>query len=280
VSDDENFGLQSQVLELREKVQVMEQKHQVSHRWHKSDYEFQRHWTSLDRKRRVDILTRLQNCARERHFLLEIKKRHAVGQALTQRIDRQITKCSNLIKKSVRLYNSVHAELNIAANATAWSWLPACVSDKDCFNASSTVFNSLQLYNTPSQADTRCSVPFWLRCRVVESYIRRARASEEMVTSKREMTAVYSYYTDMCSRLSSLCDIFRDKESGKQCLLLSKLRTAEHHCRELNRLFSPYVELDGIVQHIADYEPENAKIVTHSMDSLSECSNSDSESAE
>lgn len=61
---------------LQQNIKKFESGQNIEHRWQKADPLFQYFWKVLDERHRCEQLTQMLDLARERQFLLEVKKRH------------------------------------------------------------------------------------------------------------------------------------------------------------------------------------------------------------
>jgi hypothetical protein len=95
-------------------------------------------------------------------------------------------------------------------------------------------------------------IPYCLRSQAVELQLRIARAAEEEIITKSEMSQLYTYYSDLHSELAKAVDNDDGNKTllaGQRSLLLQKLLTAERTCSKLFRILHSYVA----VQEIKEY---------------------------
>lgn len=64
------------VCRLEREITLTEAKHGIAHRWRKTDAIFVKQWQIMEQKRRNEQLRLLLELARERQFLLEVRKKH------------------------------------------------------------------------------------------------------------------------------------------------------------------------------------------------------------
>ncbi|XP_063399129.1 uncharacterized protein LOC134683743, partial [Mytilus trossulus] len=232
---------------LNKTIQKIESGLKVSYA--KSDILFERHLSSAKEKNRLHILKKLQRLISERHFLLDLIKKYARGQAIAIRLSKQVQKVVAKIKQSLAEYNLV-GEPSMS--------FPLKLDFEDIKNQENEIWRKVEVTD---QADNLSAV----KRQAIQLKSMIDRAKEEQCLVKAEMVSTIKWYRHQHSLL--IASMNDSTEGRKACLvkeglfieakLLEFIKSFDEHIiveESVQTIFFSIVGLDNDVVEINDFE--------------------------
>ncbi|XP_052077894.1 uncharacterized protein LOC127715794 [Mytilus californianus] len=214
----------------------------------KTDILFTSHLSSAKEKNRLFILTKLQRSTSERHFLLDLIKKYARGQAIAIRLSKQVQKVVAKIKQALAEYNLV------GEPSTSF---PLKLNFDDIKNQDNEIWQKLEVTD---RADSLSAV----KRQAIQLKSMIDRAKEEQCLVKQEMVSTIKWYKHQHSLL--IASMNNATKGRKACLvkeglfieakLLEFIKSFDEHIVEesVQTIFFSIVGLDKDVVEGNDFD--------------------------
>uniref|UniRef100_A0A7M5X5P9 CxC2-like cysteine cluster KDZ transposase-associated domain-containing protein n=1 Tax=Clytia hemisphaerica TaxID=252671 RepID=A0A7M5X5P9_9CNID len=158
-----------------------EKKHSIVKRWSTADADFRsEHAKYLSDKCNETVSTLYSRCS-ERLMLLALKKRYADGSSIAERLSKQINKVCKEIKNLLASYNSMNHEMSSGFKNVEYI---------EALNVKSSMYNAVNFVFQRQSSN----VPTIVIKSLVQFYVRKQRAMEEVLIIRQEMEDTICYW--------------------------------------------------------------------------------------
>ncbi|XP_066928015.1 uncharacterized protein [Clytia hemisphaerica] len=212
-----------------------EKKHSIVKRWSTADADFRsEHAKYLSDKCNETVSTLYSRCS-ERLMLLALKKRYADGSSIAERLSKQINKVCKEIKNLLASYNSMNHEMSSGFKNVEYI---------EALNVKSSMYNAVNFVFQRQSSN----VPTIVIKSLVQFYVRKQRAMEEVLIIRQEMEDTICYWKQQLSILINQTAV--EKTVGIQFILHERVSNVKSFIAELERLFAfvlnPNVDINDI----------------------------------
>ncbi|XP_033101230.1 uncharacterized protein LOC117104486 isoform X2 [Anneissia japonica] len=220
-----------QYTSLHKSVCNLEKSNGVTKRWKKDDAKFKSAHIAQQHRCRINCLDKMREVAKERMFLLDLKKKYFDGQTVAIRISRQISKTSVSLRKLLATYKTFdgaeHTTFSDVSNPEGNIYLPACETSKD-------------------------DIPSTAKREIIKLHYLKERATEEIIMVEHEMENVMNYYLNQHTVLHK--QITEENVAyGKRSFLIFNAIILERKLKSLETLFNKFITTPT-VPNTTDYE--------------------------
>ncbi|XP_066935364.1 uncharacterized protein [Clytia hemisphaerica] len=214
----------------------LEKKYKIKLRWTTSSTDYRSQHTEYIKVQSSEMISTLFHRCSERLMLLALKKRYADGSAIATRLCKQINKSCTEIKNILASYNTINSEICDSFKPVQYIVvLDVKSSFYDKINFVSHVKSSV--------------VPGPVIKTLIQFYIRKQRALEEMLLVKKEMENTLRYWEQ---QIEILHNVTISQSSGLKYILCERLEMIKEFAEELQKLFSPTI--NGVDNEALDEE--------------------------
>ncbi|XP_038050149.1 uncharacterized protein LOC119723516 [Patiria miniata] len=213
--------------QLSAKLLSTEAKYHIPNRWTSDSKDYRVARTSLERRKQQDLLQRLWRESVEYRFCLNTKNKYSEGQAIAQRISKQISRASKAIKRTVTVYNN--EKFTLVG--------PRSIILKDAFDPSGHLYAEMDMV---SKHTDQTRLPDAIRRKAVDLQNLLDRASEEKSILTQEMKNVLEFTRSQLrgyQQASATC--LREGQLGKGVLLRAKINDLARNLENYKALFEP-----------------------------------------
>eukprot|EP00111_Clytia_hemisphaerica_P021268 TCONS_00062607-protein len=245
---------------LERSLTSFEKVHKIAKRWKTTESQFRnQHLSFLQEKSNETASTLYSRCS-ERLMLLTLKKRYADGSAIATRLSKQINKVCKEIKNLLASYNSMRSEISPKFKP---------VDYKEALDVKSSIYNEINLVSNLDEARSS-QVPINVVKSLVQFYLRKQRAQEEIIIVEEEMRSTLHFWENQLTFLDECAS--HQTSVGIRYLLRERILIVKNFLGDLKKLFEfatepvERVEINHTNNHISLNGSENEEYLFSDQD--------------
>ncbi|KAJ8349417.1 hypothetical protein SKAU_G00245470 [Synaphobranchus kaupii] len=217
---------------LNDNLTALERKLKIPVRWEISDPALVATLRDMDMQDRTQLLSTARAEAKERMFLISLKKKYPDGQAIAIKLSKQIQLTNKRTAKAVKRYNSIKWPPQNAS-------FPRQIEVTEAYDPSSPVYLCLDDGSPVCETDP---LPASLKRRAIDALTLKDQALEESGMVLQEMRAVIEYLHLQHAVVKKAVDDHHH-QSGQRAALIKHTIHLEKRLHMATNMFSAYIEL-------------------------------------
>ncbi|XP_072022354.1 uncharacterized protein [Amphiura filiformis] len=242
---DARNGFSQQLNRLKAEAKRHERDIGINRRWQKMDQIFKVHQMSLERKKKEKILMQLHKQAMDYRFIQNLQKKYSDGQAIANRLVKNLLRASKNMKRSISDFNKSNFT-NRSGN------LPDQLSWSDICDPMAELFKKV---GCGSQVTMNDHIPTTERQHLMDARNRMLRAEEELQITECEMLSVLNALSEEYDLLVAATGSNPVMQKGLLLALKKKACNTRIQFSEAHNLFSKYISTSAVPHHLKHHMP-------------------------